>query len=128
MITIDPIQVCELPISRQQLGFPEQGDDGNAVLLVATEMQPAAQVIYQLMGCISEGIALSCCTPEVSTLLEQMQLRWCPWPDRGLTLALLPHSQITILADRLVLCRHAASDRNEENGHMDEKEASCNHL
>ncbi len=122
MITIDPIQVCELPVSRQQLGLPEQEDLGNAVLLVAKEMQPTAQVVYQLIGCISEGICITCCSPEVYALLEQMQLRWCPWPDRGFTLAVLSHSQITMLADRLVLSQLRASDHDGERGHSDEKE------
>jgi hypothetical protein len=126
MITLDPIQVCELPISPQQLGFPDQADCGNAMLLVATEMQPAAHTIYQLMGEISEGICITCCSPKLYAILEQMQLRWCPWPDRGLTLTLLPHSQIPVLADRLVLSLRA-SDRDEESSHVDEKEASCNH-
>ena len=123
MITIDPIQVCELPVSRQQVGLAEQEDHGNAVLLVAKEMQPAAQVIYQSIGCISEGIRVTCCTAEVYAILEQMQLRWCSWPDRGFTLTVLAHSQITVLADRLVLSQPRASDHDGERDHLDEKEA-----
>jgi len=122
MITIDPIQVCELPVSHQQLGLSEQGDHGNAVLLVAKEMQPAAQVIYQSIGCISEGISLSCCSQEVYAILKQMQLRWCPWPDRGFTLAVLDHNQITVVADRLVISRLTASDHDRESCRLDEKE------
>ena len=123
MITIDPIQVCELPISRQQVGLPEQADHDNAVLLVANEMQPAAQAIYQLMGSISEGIRITCCTAEVYAILEHMQLRWCLWPDRGFILAVLAHSQITALADRLVLSWHTAPDGYQESNRLDGKEA-----
>ena len=56
MITIDSIHICDLPISRQQVGFPEQEDRGNAVLLVAQDMQPAAQLMYQQAGRICEGV------------------------------------------------------------------------
>jgi len=34
MITIDPIYVCDVPLSRKVLGFPQEGDRANAVLLV----------------------------------------------------------------------------------------------
>ena len=121
MLTIDPIQVCELPISRQQAGFSEQGDGANALLLIAQEVQPAAQVIYQQAGYISEGFCITCCSLEVYAILKQMQLRWCPWPDRGFTLAVLGHNRIGLLADRLMVSWRAASDRDGESDHSDEK-------
>src|SRR5438309_1831759 len=105
MITIDPIHICDLPISRQQAGFSEQEDRGNAVLLVAQDIQPAAQLIYQQAGCIYEGVRIASCSLEVYAILEQMQLRWCSWPECGFTLVALDHSQIGILAERLVLLR-----------------------
>jgi len=105
MITIDPIHICDLPISRPQAGFPEQEDRGNAVLLVAQDMQPAAQLLYQQAGCICEGVRIASCSLEVYAILEQMRLRWCPWPECGFTLAVLDHSRIGVLVDRLVLSR-----------------------
>jgi len=105
MITIDPMYVCDLPISRQEVGFPEQEDGGNAVLLVAQDMQPAAQLLYQQAGCICEGVRIASCSLDIYAILEQMRLRWCPWPEYGFTLAVLDHSRIGMVADRLVLSR-----------------------
>jgi hypothetical protein len=118
MMTIDTIHVCDLPVSREEMGFPKEGDRGNAVLLIASEMRPPTRAAYQQAGCIHEGICISSCTEEVFAALEQMHLRWCPWPDRDFTLAVLAHSQIGVLADKLIVSRLKARDAS----HTHEKE------
>jgi hypothetical protein len=118
MMTVDTIHVCDLPVSREELGFPREGDHGNAVLLIARDMRPAIRALYQQAGYIREGVCISCCTEEVFALLEQMHLRWCPWPDRGFTLAVLAHSQAGVLSDRLIISRKAC-----DGNHNHEKEA-----
>jgi len=105
MITIDPINVCNLPVSREQVGLPEQSDCGNSLLLIAKDLKPEQQSGYQALGCIVEGILLSCCSQKINELLEQMQLQWCSYPEEGFTLAVLEHRLVTVLADRLVLSR-----------------------
>jgi hypothetical protein len=108
-LTFDSTQVLELPLTRQQLGFPQQGDRGNAVLLLAEEMHPAKRALYQQAGYVHEGVCLSSCDEAIFALLEQMQLRWCPWPERGFTLAVCAHDQIGVLADQLVVQRLTAA-------------------
>lgn len=108
-LTFDSTQVLELPLTRQQLGFQEQGDRGNAVLLLAEEMQPAKRALYQQAGYVHEGVCISSCDPSIFALLEEMQLRWCPWPDRGFTLAVCAHERIGVLADQLVVQRLIAA-------------------
>src|SRR6516162_8542771 len=113
MFTIDTAYICDLPIPRQEMGFPREGDRGNTVLLLAHEMRPAARAAYQQAGCIHEGACIGVCSEEVNALMEQMKLRWCPWPNRGFTLAILPHRQITVLADRLMVSRLLASEADQ---------------
>jgi len=96
MITIDPIYVCDVPLSRKALGFPQEGDRANAVLLVAQEMRSETQAAYQRARHIHEGICISSCAENVFAILEQMQLRWCPWPDQGFTLAVLEQTSCRI--------------------------------
>lgn len=102
-ITIDTVHVCELPVSREEMGFPKEGGRGNTVLLIASEMRPPTRAAYQQAGYIHEGVCISSCAEEVFEVLSQMHLRWCPWPDRAFTLAVLAHGQIGVLADRLVV-------------------------
>ena len=109
MLTIAPVAVLHLPISRQVMGFSPEGDRGNAVLLLADEMPEATYAAYQQAGCIHEGVCISGCEELLFTVLEQMQVSWCPWPDRAFTLAVLPSAQMAILADRLVLASLPAS-------------------
>ena len=118
MMTIDTIHVCDLPVSREELGFPKEGDRGNAVLLIAKDIRPATRAIYQQAGCIHEGVCISSCTEEVFSMLEQMRLRWCPWPEREITLAVLAHSQVGVLSDRLIVSRKV-----RDGNHNHEKEA-----
>ncbi len=119
MMTIDTTYVCDLPMSRKELGFDKEGDRGNAVLLIARDMQPAPRALYQQAGYIRECVCISCCTEEVFAVLEQMHLRWCARPDRGFTLAVLAHSQASVLSDRLIISRLKARD----DSHDYEKEA-----
>jgi hypothetical protein len=105
MVTIDSTLVCVLPVSRQAAGFPVRGDRGNALLLLAREMQPDTRAAYQQAGRIREGVCISSCNEQVFIALEQMGIRWCPWSERNITLAVLPHFQVSALADRLVVSR-----------------------
>ncbi len=67
MITIDPIHIYDLPISRQQVGFPEQADRGNAVLLVTQDMPPVAWLIYQQCAGVP---GLPCCDLALAVMLS----------------------------------------------------------
>jgi hypothetical protein len=122
MITIDPTYVCDIPVSREQVGFPKEGDRGNAVLLLADDMKPHTRAAYQQAGYVHEGIRIASCCEEVCAVLEQLQLRYCPWPDRGFTLAVLDHALMSMVADRIVVSWLTADDAQQE-GHSDEKEA-----
>lgn len=113
---IDPIHVCDIPVSRQKMGFPKEGDRGNAILLVAQEMQPTTRALYWQAGYIHEGACIDSCDDAVLAVLEQMHLRYCPWPDRGFTLVVFDHALLGIIADRLVvasLMKHSPDDEEE---------------
>ena len=114
MITIDSTSICDLPVSREQMGFPKEGDRGNAVLLLSREMRPTSRAAYQQAGCIHEGACITSCDDAVLTVLEQLQLRYCPWPDRGFTLVVLDHALLGMIADRLVVASLMASEQEEE--------------
>ena len=50
MTTIDSVYVCDIPVSREEMGFPKEGDRGNAVLLRASgrcDRQPVLHIIRQ---------------------------------------------------------------------------------
>jgi hypothetical protein len=120
MMTIDPAAVCVLPLSRQEVGFAQEGDRGNAVLLLADEMQEETRAVYQQMGCLFEGACITWCSEELYTILEQLDLYYCPWPDRGFTLTVIEHARLSVLADRFVVSRLLATSEAVEPS--DEKE------
>lgn len=122
MTTIDATYVCDLPVSRAEMGFPKEGDHGNAVLLLATEMRSQTRMAYQQAGHVHEGICIASCDEKVFATLEQLQLRYCPWPDRGFTLVVLDHGLMSMVADHMVVSRLTA-DVAGEDGQADEGEA-----
>ena len=114
MTKIDSTYVCEIPVSREEMGFPREGDRGNAVLLQAQDMQPTPRAAYQQAGYIHEGACIDSCDDMVLTVLEQLQLRFCPWPDCGFTLVVLDHALLGMIADRLVVASLMAQDEESE--------------
>jgi hypothetical protein len=104
-ITFEATHVVRLPVTRAAVGFPSEGDRGNAVLLLAHEMRPSTRRAYQQAGNLYEGVRISSLDEQIFALLEELQAQWCPWPDRGFTLAVWPHSRIGVLADRLIVQR-----------------------
>jgi hypothetical protein len=52
-----------------------------------------------------EGVLISALSEEIFTLLDELHLQWCPWPDKGCTLAVLAHRQIGVLTDHLLVQR-----------------------
>ncbi len=114
MTTIDSTYVCDIPVSREEMGFPKEGDRGNAVLLLAQEMRPVTRAAYQQAGCIHEGACIASCDEDVFTVLEQLQLRFCPWPDRGFTLVVLDHALLGRISDRLVVASLMDTSQDEE--------------
>ncbi len=117
--TFETTHVMHLPISRQAFGFPQEGDRGNTVLLDARDcQQPGVLAVYRQAGHVHEGVQIASCDEEVYAILEQMQLTWCPWPDRGFTLVVLEHAQMGVLADRLVvqsLLEQGSRNDNEQS-------------
>ena len=113
MTPIDALSVCDLPVSRAEMGFPKAGDRGNAVLLLTRDLRPETRAAYQQAGCVHEGVCIASCSQEVFVALEQLQLRYCPWPDQGFTLAVLEHARLGVLADRLVVSRLLATNEEE---------------
>lgn len=114
MTRIDSTSVCDIPVSRQAWGFPKEGDRGNAVLLRAQDMQPQARAAYQQAGYLHEGACIDSCDDAVLTVLEQLQLRFCPWHDCGFTLVVLDHALLGMIADRLVVASLMAQDEEAE--------------
>ena len=109
-ITFDTTYVIRLPVARAEMGFPSEGDRGNAVLLVAEDMGADARVAYQQVGCLHEGVCILSLEDQVFDLLDGLKAQWCPWPDRGFTLAVWPHERIGVLADRLLVQRLAGEE------------------
>ena len=117
MIPLVATFVMHLPLSRKDARFPEQGDRGNAILLDAREcLKPKTLSDYQAAGLLHEGIRIGAYDEALFSLLDQMRLTWCPWPEEGFTLAIMAHSKMGVLADRMIvlglMCREKTDDTN----------------
>lgn len=109
-ITFDTTHVVRLPVTRAAMGFPTESDRGNAVLLLAHEMGSYARTAYQQAGYYYEGVRISSLDVQIFALLDELRAQWCPWPDRGFTLAVWPHALLGVLADRLIVQRLLAEE------------------
>ena len=122
-ITFETTHVVSLPVSRAEMGFPTEGDHGNAVLLLAREMSLSKRETYQHFGHLHEGVCISSLDEQIFALLDEARAQWCPWPDRGFTLAVWPHSRIGVLADRLIVQRLLVEEASEAEPVVSREEA-----
>lgn len=113
MVSIEPVDVCDLPITREQAGVFKEGDRGNAVLLVAQDLPTENRAGYDLAGCICEGGCITSCDTAVLDVLDALEVRYCSWPDEGLTLFVLDHALLGMVADRIVVARLMAEEAKE---------------
>lgn len=87
--TIETKEVIRYPLSRQDAGFPAEGDRGNAILLLADECSSdIALAELRKKRHIHAGLLICSCDEQVYEVLDQLRVRWCPWPERGFTLAI----------------------------------------
>jgi hypothetical protein len=86
---IEAKEVIRYPLSRQAAGFPQEGDRGNAILLLADECgSDVALAELRKKRHTHAGLVLYFCDEQIYTLLDQLRVLWCPWPERGFTFAI----------------------------------------
>lgn len=112
MISIESVDICDLPITRSQAGVSKEAR-GNAVLLVAQDLPTENRATYDLAGCIREGGRIASCDKAILDVLDALEVRYCPWPDEGYTLFVLDHTLLGMVADRLVVSRLMAEEAKE---------------
>ena len=112
MISIESVDICDLPITREQAGVSKEAR-GNAVLLVAQDLPAENRAAYNLAGCIREGGRIPSCDPAILDVLDALEVRYCPWPDKGCTLFVLDHALLGMVADQIVVARLMAEEAKE---------------
>lgn len=121
MITIDAVSVCVLPITPKDMGLLTENGQGNAVLLLAEDLPPDTRDIYQRTGYIRDGVCISMCSEQLNHVLASLHLHYRSWPEHTITLALLNHTQLGVLADRLVIA-YLSVQADAHPATFDEKE------